>query len=320
MLSLPTIAPRDVSLCFIHPSLSSHCLILHQHLLYKPTLDDGNNGTATQQSSSNHIARRPTSSAQTLLAELRADEHIIELRKFNLMRFGAGWLRPPGVTKTLQSKLEEAQEQLEQIETQRRDAELRAQEEAAQQVGGTGMQDVEGGGLPDQEERDLDANVPDADLSAPSSDDDIGYITNVTFNEASLLQGSPSGVRQTTLEMEEAELDGRLQDERDLGVEGDLDDNVPEAGSYEHTDTELEDDSSDDNHEHEQARQPLSQARPSTRSDGRARMSLLSEDSELLVSSSFVESSPALARRAWRGSNAFLSSGNSIRGSRPPPS
>ena len=43
------------------------------------------------------------------------------------------------------------------------------------------------------------------------------------------------------LEMEEAEMAGVLQDERDL------DDDVPEAGSYEHTDSELEDSSDLDN-------------------------------------------------------------------------
>jgi hypothetical protein len=41
--------------------------------------------------------------------------------------------------------------------------------------------------------------------------------------------------------MEEAEMAGVLQDERDL------DDDVPEAGEYEHTDSELEDDSDEDN-------------------------------------------------------------------------
>ena len=42
------------------------------------------------------------------------------------------------------------------------------------------------------------------------------------------------------LEQEEAEMAGVLQDERDL------DDDIPEAGSYEHTDSELEDSSEDD--------------------------------------------------------------------------
>lgn len=47
--------------------------------------------------------------------------------------------------------------------------------------------------------------------------------------------------------MEEAELTGAAQDEEDLGIEmeRDLDDSVPEAGSYQHTDSELEDSDSE---------------------------------------------------------------------------
>ena len=43
--------------------------------------------------------------------------------------------------------------------------------------------------------------------------------------------------------MEEAELTGAARDEEDLGIEHerDLDDSVPEAGSYQHTDTYVED-------------------------------------------------------------------------------
>jgi hypothetical protein len=271
-------------------------------MLYRPSAHDGHCSVPPSQSITNNSFRRPISTSRSPLAQLGADEHVIELRKFNVKRFGAGWLRPPGVTKTLQSKLEEAQEQLEQIEMQRRDAELRAQEAAQHAAMGVPGLDVEE--VPDQEERDLDADVPEAEQSALASDEDPEYTASVTFNEASLLQGSPGGIRQAALELEDAELDGRLQDVRDLGMEGDLDDDVPEAGSYEHTDTELEDDSSDE----DEVRQSLSQTRGSTRSDGRARRSLFSEDNEMLASSSFVESSPALARRAWRGNNAFANS------------
>ena len=45
--------------------------------------------------------------------------------------------------------------------------------------------------------------------------------------------------------MEEAELTGAARDEEELGIERDLDDSVPEAGSYQHTDTEVEDSDSD---------------------------------------------------------------------------
>ena len=247
--------------------------------------------------------------AQSQLAQLRTDEHLIQLRKFNVMRFGAGWLRPPGVTKTLQTRLEEAQEHLEQVELQRRDAALRAQEEAAQQQAGGGLGFD---GLPDQEERDLDAEVPDADRSAMASDDEAeNNTTGMTFHDESLLHGSPLGGGQTPRDMGDAELNGRMQEERDFGMEGDLDDDVPEAGSYEHTDTELEDDSSDE--DAIELRPPRSQPRSSARSNAQIRTSLRSNDSSMLASSSFIDDSPAVLRRGARANHA------NVRG-RPRPS
>jgi hypothetical protein len=58
----------------------------------------------------------------------------------------------------------------------------------------------------------------------------------MTFNEDSFIEGSSvvAGEVEHMLAMEEAEMAGVLQDERDL------DDDIPEAGSYEHTDTELD--------------------------------------------------------------------------------
>lgn len=268
-------------------------------MLISPSAPNGQNGSAASRSPL--AARRPTTSATSQLAQLHADESLIQHRKFNVARFGAGWLRPPGVTKTLQSKLEEAQEQMEQAEMARRDAEMRAQEQAAQEAAGGGL-GFDSTGAPDQEERDLDDDVPEAEPSTIASDDEDPENTgNVTFNEESILQGSPTGTRQAELEMEDAELEGRLQDERDLGMEGDMDDDVPEAGSYEHTDSELEDVSSDE--EEVSLQEPRSQTRSSARSAARTRTSLQSEVSELL-SSSFVDNSPAVLRRGGRANNA----------------
>lgn len=60
---------------------------------------------------------------------------------------------------------------------------------------------------------------------------------------------------QYALEMEEAELTGAARDEEALGIvheeERDLDDSVPEAGAYEHTDTELEDSSESESELHD---------------------------------------------------------------------
>jgi hypothetical protein len=102
----------------------------------------------------------------------------------------------------------------------------------------------------DDDERDLDDEVPEAEASASEASDsdtdtaddessvEAGNDTTVPFNEDSFIEGSMLEAEVShMLEMEEAEMAGVLQDERDL------DDDVPEAGSYEHTDSELEEDS-----------------------------------------------------------------------------
>jgi hypothetical protein len=178
--------------------------------------------------------------------------------------------------------------------------ELAAQREAAAEEG--------------EEERDLDDEVPEAE--AEDSEDEIGSESGsegvertegeMTFNEDSFIEGSmvQADVEQM-LEMEEAEMAGVLQDERDL------DDDVPEAGSYQHTDTELEDESSEiEEMSFEQRRSAgrMSSGRRMRRSGGApaaARASMFSEDgSSMLGGSSFVGSSPAAARGPGLG-NAF---------------
>jgi hypothetical protein len=167
-------------------------------------------------------------------------------------RFGAGWIRPPGVAKTLQANDDERIEKEEQEMLQRREQVMldlaAAQQDAANAE--AREQADEAGEDEDEEQRDLDDDVPEAmaSESEASSDDDRSSSsadgendTTVPFNEDSFIEGSMLEAEVShMLEMEEAEMAGVLQDERDL------DDDVPEAGSYEHTDSELEDDSDED--------------------------------------------------------------------------
>ena len=91
-------------------------------------------------------------------------------------------------------------------------------------------------------ERDLDAEIPDADEDGSESESGEGG--EVTFNEESMVEGSRVEIDQEQYaHLEEAELTGAARDEEELGVEmeRDLDNSVPEAGSYQHTDTEVED-------------------------------------------------------------------------------
>jgi hypothetical protein len=221
--------------------------------------------------------------------------------------------------------MDEEFERQEQLETARREAVMMEMAAAAEQQQGQQGAEGEGEGeeMEGMEEVDLDAEVPEAEEDDDDDDEDDdddddddeegdeeGEITqDVTFNEESLLEGSIDGEGARVLELEDAELVGRLQDERDLGMIGerDLDEDVPEAGSYEHTDTEIEDESNDEDDEGEDevsVGQPSFSASTSAaagrrsfgRSDGRLRTSLISEDSELIGGSSFVGSSPAMGR------------------------
>lgn len=156
----------------------------------------------------------------------------------------------------------EEQEELARQEQGLRD--LRARQEveevrARAAQGGDGA--VTAGGQ--DVERDLDDEIPDADaVGAGHGDEDVDLDADVeeaedlTFNEDSIVDGShilhqrhnDHAQDDYAAAQEEAELTGAARDEEDLGieheVERDLDDSVPEAGSYQHTDTELEDSSS----------------------------------------------------------------------------
>lgn len=108
-----------------------------------------------------------------------------------------------------------------------------------------GDEDIEG-------ERDLDEDVPEAEgseseLSASETEnegtdgDRDESRADVTFNEDSFIEGSMVEDRvEQLLAMEEASMEGSLLEERDL------DDDIPEAGEYEHTDSSLIDSSDDD--------------------------------------------------------------------------
>lgn len=177
-----------------------------------------------------------------------------------MQRFGAGWIRPPGVAKTLQAITDEELEKQEQELMARREQVMldlaAAQQEAANAEERQQREEMEDNAEM-EEERDLDDDVPEAEASASElsasdvSSDEEGSVSDaedgareqesIPFNEDSFIEGSMVEAEVSAmLEQEEAEMAGVLQDERDL------DDDIPEAGSYEHTDSELEESSDDD--------------------------------------------------------------------------
>jgi hypothetical protein len=263
MLSLPLIPPQDDHSAWLRTS-------------YRPRADSpppANPQTAAQHPQQHRQNRqlrdeeKRAQQARSPLALLAADEAAIAQRKAAIRNFGAYWIRPPGVPKTLQAMTEEEQERREQEEIERRERgmlDMQAQQQLAeaQQQGAQAMAEQEDPEAP--EERDLDDEIPEAeitgDVTGDITEDITGDITaDDTFNEDSMMEGSMLEQQEHYAELEVAELTGAAQEEEDLGIEDDddlgmdadldadldLDDEVPDAGSYQHTDTEEEDSDSD---------------------------------------------------------------------------
>ncbi|KAG9588685.1 hypothetical protein KCU77_g8849, partial [Aureobasidium melanogenum] len=337
MLSLPLLAPQNEYSFFLSP-----------HLRPQSTNDTSNaSDNNVAQQSRRQTSQQTYAPTRQSLAQLLADEQAISHRKHNIRRFGAGWIKPPGVAKTLQAETEEKAEREEQEALQRREQmmmDMQAQQEAeeARNRAAAAEEQAEG---EEEQERDLDEEIPDADGEEEEEDDDeditdsdeeededdeeeqeemqselqsemlsqmhseIPVAEDITFNEESMfLDTSMAALDEESREQEryrhlqEAELTGVAQDELDLGIERDLDDSVPEAGSYQHTDSELEDsDSDDEDDEEEEEEEEQSQLEPQEEEQSEiaapvmpySRSSLLSRDVSSLLDSSFVTSSPA---------------------------
>ncbi|KAK3170055.1 hypothetical protein OEA41_009440 [Lepraria neglecta] len=223
-----------------YPALSSH------PPPPPPSSSNDNSNNALSPSHQHHRNTYPPQNPQrTLLSILRTDENIVLHRKANIRRFGAGWLRPPGVGKTLQGMADERAEREEVEGARAREyalAEAQAAAEADALANAEGLEGEEDGG--DMGERDLDDEVPDLDADAGAWSD-----ADMTEDE-----------REGELDPTEEHGEGVLEEEGggDFGAEigeRDLDDEIPDAdaggggmevGEYEHTDTEVEDSSSED--------------------------------------------------------------------------
>jgi hypothetical protein len=155
----------------------------------------------------------------------------------------------------------------------------------------------------DEEER-SESELQSEMLQSHMQHSEIPIAEDITFNEESMFADTSiaaldeeSREQERYRHLQEAELTGVAQDEFDLGIERDLDDSVPEAGSYQHTDSELEDSDEDDEEEEEQSEQQEDESEMVGAVMQRSRSSLLSRDVSSLLDSSFVTSSPAPAGR-----------------------
>ncbi|XDG03364.1 hypothetical protein ABKA04_002979 [Annulohypoxylon sp. FPYF3050] len=304
------------------------------------------------------------------LARLRADEQTLERRRANVTNFGAAWLKPPGIPKTLHQIREERREAEEHAEALRREQlaqELAEAEAAGAGAGGVdalldaaaGMAEGEDGdGVMDDVQldgaRDLDEDIPEADDFGVGSgseededeeeesdsdedddDDDDGdddpeqraaqqqqqlmaqrmRQADDAFRE-SMARGRDGGNyygvddevddEDQAQMIEEDDLIGH-GDGGDMDMDGDLDDDIPEAedAGYEHTDSEADLSSEEDGDQAEMSfAAPASQQprfRHSLARSDATRHSLAISDILSHDESSMLHSSPEIQRRRNSG-------------------
>lgn len=167
--SIPLIAPRDAHSLWYTPSST-----------FAPALppSDTTQAPPSLPSSQNiHPSALPHRQQQLLrnriptispLTQLTLDEQSLHQRKVNIQRFGATWIKPPGIHKTYQGELDDKAEREE------------AERQAMMEDDGGGEDEVfddedgEGGLTRDgEEEVDLDAGIPEVD-SLLSDDEEEG--------------------------------------------------------------------------------------------------------------------------------------------------
>ncbi|KAJ6098013.1 hypothetical protein N7499_002387 [Penicillium canescens] len=265
MLSLPFITPRD-----------SHELWFGSPQPYRASAEPGPGDNAPNHpsrrnangTSSSHRTFMPSRSPGNTLAALVAEERSLRARKQNIASFGYSWIRPAGCAKTMLGMKEEEAEREEALQAAA--AEMDAVEGEGIMDDDTGMQRADGEEEDEGMERDLDDDIPDADVDAEGlieegeeglEEDDIG--DDEGYIERDLDDDIPEGFpdddyegsgfydddddenedfdNQPDLDAEIPAADGDMSG----GMTRDLDDDIPDAaegseqeGEWQHTDSE----------------------------------------------------------------------------------
>ncbi|KAK6534330.1 hypothetical protein TWF281_005655 [Arthrobotrys megalospora] len=203
-LGLPMLTPRDTQSLWYTPSHTFGYTVPP-----KPTTTPLLQSTQTPPAAANQHSHHQQYRAQrdatrsalaaygpSALQQLAIDEDAVEKRKLHIARFGATWIKPPGMMKTLQGVIDE---ELERAEQMAMEGETTVDEGAFTQdvnmVGGEPVDIVEEGevedegedggeeeegeelevgeeGLMEEGEVDLDADIPEADSTGWSEDEE----------------------------------------------------------------------------------------------------------------------------------------------------
>ncbi|MCJ1423438.1 hypothetical protein MMC29_001321, partial [Sticta canariensis] len=212
-----------------NPNNQPHQTQLHSH---------HQNQHQSQHQNQHHNERQSQRPTRTLLSVLRADEHAILVRKANIGRFGAAWLRPAGVAKTLQGLADEQAEREEVEVSNAREYPI-----------------VEMHTLPDtddpsvNDEHDLDDDIPESDEDGEGGwiDEEDDEDVEEDDHDGQRRPHSPDNGNEVSMVVGRDNMGMNSEGDEDyIPGERNLDDDIPEGmdDSYQHTDTEVEDESS----------------------------------------------------------------------------
>ncbi|KAL3466575.1 Apc15p protein-domain-containing protein [Aspergillus heterothallicus] len=233
MLSLPLLTPRDSHDLWFGPRIPQNHLNessqssnptsatqAHAQNRRNGTLQYRNGNTNTQAGGGGG------SNPSDTLASLILEERALRARKNNIASFGCSWIKPAGCPKTMLGMKEEEAERAEAAAAA--DAEFAAAAAAAA-AGGGGMDDEgeEETGM----ERDLDADIPDAEEEVDEDDGEEGLVEDGEegLEEDEGVDEEEYMERDLDDDIPEEFADYDEDDEEDFDNQPDLDDEIPSA-------------------------------------------------------------------------------------------
>ena len=191
------------------------------------------------------------------LPQLAHDELLLHHRKAHIRSFGSRWLLPPGIPKTLQGLADERAERAEaeaQAAAQEEAQQRQEEAEAAMMEGEEGIAGEEGEEMGmdedlDREVVDMDDEGEDEDLDSDDEDIEEDDEEAQWEDEPPLpLTTAPPQSSAPRMNPMSAAHSSFLDEETGMDMGVDLDGDIPSApeeeGSYQHTDTDVEDESS----------------------------------------------------------------------------
>ncbi|KAG0130241.1 hypothetical protein HOY82DRAFT_609752 [Tuber indicum] len=170
--SIPLIAPRDAHTLWYTPTSTfsftpfSSSSTTPQSLSSPPVSQNIHPSALPNFQSHPSRFRAPSISPLTQLA---LDEESVYQRKVNIQRFGATWIKPPGILKTYQVELDEEKERSEaERQAMMEDVEVTGEDGAFDEtVGEIAVEGDEG-----ETGADLDADIPEADSYDEDDEDE----------------------------------------------------------------------------------------------------------------------------------------------------